>query len=297
MPSVKKQLKDWLGNRSPVTHKRVTRVVNGARQAPVVRHYRRWRIANSYLRPRRSNAQRWIFQRTEESNFLYDISPRGRMDLAAMLASFMDADAAHVQSLFDEIARAQPLATFCSEHGGAELFPGRREAWYVITRLCAPTTVVETGVADGLGSLILLSALAQNERDGHSGRYIGIDIVDGAGSWARKWLRPLDEFIVGESTSGIDSSRSPIDLLILDSDHDPKYEAKELEVLGPLLSPNGIVISDNCHVSSALRDYSQVHSRPFMIWREEPINHWYPGASLGLSLPPKHKAIRGPVDS
>lgn len=285
MTSVKQQVKKWIRGRSPTTQARVSRAVTGIRQAPMIRHYRRWRIAHSYMRSGSENARRWIFQRSEESNFLYDITPRGRRDLAAMLAAFMNADPSDVQRLFQEIDSSSPLETFRQGRRELDVHPGRREAWYAIARLSTPRTVVETGVADGLGALILLSALARNSLEGQPGRYVGIDIVDGAGRWAREWLGPQDVIVHGESTSGPEFLDPPIDLLILDSDHDPKYEAKELEVLGPLLSPRGIVISDNCHVSDALREYSQRNGRSFMIWREEPLNHWYPGASLGLSLP------------
>lgn len=214
-----------------------------------------------------------------------------------MLASFMNSDPTHVEHLFQEVASAQPLDAFKQSPGRAKVHPGRREAWYAIARLAAPRTVVETGVADGLGTLVLLSALARNALEGRQGRYVGIDIVEGAGSWAREWMGPQDQFVVGQSISAPAFLAPPIDLLILDSDHDPEYEASELEVLGPLLSPHGIVISDNCHVSDALRDYSVRHGRAFMIWHEEPLNHWYPGASLGLSLPVDWRSDRVPTGS
>ncbi len=286
LKGLRQRVKGWLREQSPNTLNVVSGVVTGVRQAPLIRHYRRWRIASSYSRSRRASARRWILQSTEESNFLYDVSPSSRRDLALMLASFMKAQPEEVQGLFAEILDCQEIDTFRREPGRSSVYPGRREAWYVVARLIKPRTVVETGVADGLGALVLLSALRRNDLDGHPGRYIGSDIVADAGAWARDLMRPHDQFILGPSIEAPGAIDSPIDLLILDSDHDPRYEATELMTLGAMLSPRGVVISDNCHVSDALRNFSQSHGRPFMIWREEPLNHWYPGASLGLSLPP-----------
>jgi predicted O-methyltransferase YrrM len=288
MGDFKADLKTYIARRHPELLPRIQSVASNLRRLPGMRHLRRWRITRSYRGVAARQARKWVFATTEESNFLYDISEQSRADLALMLASFVDAPPHLVSQYFEEARNAELLGSAIEAHGlGPTVFPGRREAWYVLTRLLKPTTVLETGVADGLGALMLLSALRKNDGEGFPGRYVGVDITPGAGRWAANALGADDQFLLARSVeiAAYLDEDFMVDLLILDSDHDPAYEASELAILGRRLSERGVIVSDNCHVSAALREYSEQLSRRFLVWREAPVDHWYPGASFGLSLP------------
>ncbi len=62
---------------------------------------------------------------------------------------------------------------------------GRRYAWYAIARELKPAVVVETGIKDGLGSVLLLRALQRNAAEGSPGRLISFDLYPDKG-----WLVP-----------------------------------------------------------------------------------------------------------
>jgi hypothetical protein len=49
-------------------------------------------------------------------------------------------------------------------------------AWYAVVRALKPQLIVETGIKQGLGSLVLLAALERNAGEGGSGRLISFDI-------------------------------------------------------------------------------------------------------------------------
>ena len=74
-----------------------------------------------------------------------------------------------------------------------------------------------------------------------------------------------------------------IDLFIHDSDHSAEHEAQELELVKSRLPDDGIVLSDNSHVTTELAKWSLRNGRRFLYFAEQPLNHWYPGAGIGVS--------------
>jgi hypothetical protein len=74
-------------------------------------------------------------------------------------------------------------------------------------------------------------------------------------------------------------------LFIHDSDHSAEHEAREFELIESRLSRSGIVLSDNSHATEELAKWSKSCNRKFFYFAEEPYNHWYPGAGIGISLP------------
>ena len=66
---------------------------------------------------------------------------------------------------------------------------GRRYAWYAIARELKPAVVVETGIKDGLGSVLLLRALQRNAAEGSPGRLISFDLYPDKGWLGAEALR------------------------------------------------------------------------------------------------------------
>lgn len=161
-----------------------------------------------------------------------------------------------------------------------QAFFGRRLGWYAIARTIKPNVVFETGTEKGLGSLVIAEALLRNGK----GRLVTIDIEPQSGlliggDWAKVIDRVIDDSLV--ALSSIDN----IDLLIHDSDHSADHELRELELVASRLSARSIVLSDNSHATSVLAEWSLNCDRQFSFFAEKPLNHWYPGAGIGVCVP------------
>jgi len=73
-------------------------------------------------------------------------------------------------------------------------------------------------------------------------------------------------------------------LFINDSDHSADYEYHEYLTIAANLTPNAIILGDNSHISDSLRRFSEERKRNFLVFREKPKDHWYPGAGIGISF-------------
>ncbi len=160
---------------------------------------------------------------------------------------------------------------------------GRRLGWYMIARATKPKVIVETGVERGHGALILNFALERNFQEGHAGEYIGTDINPTAGILFNEYPNKMGKVIYGDSIETLSKLDKEIDLFINDSDHSASYEEREYETVRSKLSPKSIIIGDNAHVTDKLSNYSIKNHRNFLFFKEEPKNHWYPGAGIGIS--------------
>ena len=67
-----------------------------------------------------------------------------------------------------------------------------------------------------------------------------------------------------------------IGLFINDSDHSADYEYREYRIIEPLLGPDSVVPGDNAHATET--------GLNFLFFNEEPLNHWYPGAGIGIAF-------------
>ncbi len=162
---------------------------------------------------------------------------------------------------------------------------GRRTGWYALVRALKPRVVVETGVEKGLGAMVLCAALLRNAKGGHLGRYYGTDIDPSAGLLLCEPYRSMGKILYGNSIESLQALAPTVDLFINDSDHSPEYEAREYRTIAPKLSERAIIIGDNAHITDELLKFSRETSRRFLFFREEPANHWYLGAGMGLSFP------------
>jgi hypothetical protein len=76
-----------------------------------------------------------------------------------------------------------------------------------------------------------------------------------------------------------------IDLFINDSDHSAEYEYREYRAVASRLAPSAIILGDNAHVTDKLALFARETGRHFIFFREEPKDHWYPGAGIGVCFP------------
>lgn len=278
------------------------RVLRSAKQAllrypvfPVInapfRAFDTWR---RYIGPLISNWLVWLFTSRSDSNFTYELTDRCKVNLAASLASLLQRDYAEIAGYFHEIETdaefAAHIRRLWQEHpekyrtDEAPLV-GRRMVWYAIARSTRPGIVVETGVDQGMGAVVLCAALARNAGEGHPGRYYGTDINPNAGYFLKSPYADHGRILFGDSLRSLGAMTETFDLFINDSDHSEDYELAEYELIKTKISPTAILLGDNSHVTSKLAEFSMREGRRFVFLSEEPANHWYRGAGVGISLP------------
>ena len=235
----------------------------------------------------------WSVRSREDTNFTYALTPTNLGHLAHMVAvvSGQDIQACkrYIAEAMSDRALRQHIVDATSSnafHGHSDPEPlfARRLGWYALVRISRPKLVVETGVDKGLGSVLLCSALLRNAEEGFPGEYRGTDINPEAGWLLSGRYARVGRILYGDSIESLNRLTGPIDLFINDSDHSAEYEAREYEAIAGKLSPQGIVLGDNAHVSDALERFSERHKRSFLYFQEEPDGHWYRGAGIGFSF-------------
>lgn len=236
----------------------------------------------------------WIFTSREDLNFTYGLTDRCKVDLAASLASLLQKDYAEIAGYFQEIEADDDFNSHISrlwrahpEKYRTDETPhvGRRMVWYAIARATKLRIVIETGVDQGMGAVVLCNALSRNAAEGYSGKYYGTDINPDAGYFLRGPYANYGQILYGDSLKSLEGLSCIVDLFINDSDHSESYEQAEYELIKDKMSPNGILLGDNSHVTSKLAEFSMREGRRFAFLSEEPARHWYRGGGVGISLP------------
>lgn len=162
---------------------------------------------------------------------------------------------------------------------------GRRVARYALVRLLRPGLVVETGVDQGVGVCVLAAALLRNAAEGHPGRYIGAELRRGAGAcFCGRWAA-AGEVRYGDTLDTLAAIDRPIDLFVNDSDHSADHEAREYAPIRDKLSETAVVIGDNAHATDRLSCFARETGRQFLFAPGVPLDHWNPGAGVGLCFP------------
>jgi Methyltransferase domain len=246
-----------------------------------------------YFWPRLRTAASWLSGSSETSNFTYDLTPRNEEHLAQLLALVLGRSPGEIVGYINELRQDHVLkdtvagrVKLLGRQSGYDPVArfGRRVGWYALVRAMKPKIVIETGVEKGLGATVLCAALLRNSQEGYPGRYYGTDIDRGAGMLFCEPYRSMGEILYGDSIESLAALDVMVDIFINDSDHSADYEGREYRVIAPKLSTQAVVIGDNAHVTDELLKFSSETSRHFLFFREEPADHWYLGAGIGLSF-------------
>jgi predicted O-methyltransferase YrrM len=225
----------------------------------------------------------------ETHNFTYDLSDRSLRYLAETIACVTVRQPAQIEcyineAIADTALRAHILADHKMPPRDLKSPFGRRLGWYAVARAIKPGIVVETGVERGHGAVILCAALIRNAGEGQPGRYYGTDINPEAGYLLTEPYSAMGKILYGDSIESLTALDGTIDLFINDSDHSAEYEYREYHTVAPKLSHHAIILGDNAHVTERLALFARETERHFIFFREEPKNHWYPGAGIGISF-------------
>ena len=230
---------------------------------------------------------KWLFKSREFTNYLYDVTPLNRNQMIGAVSILTGKNLIEVEKYFMELENDKQFSLTLNtkakkiQRQNELLFPipfARRIVWYCLIRITRPGTVVETGTEKGLGSLIIQRAIDMN----NYGKLYTLDLDKYAGSLLDSNDKEKISLLIGDSIESI-SSLKEIDFFIHDSDHSAEHEKKELVAIEGKLSSNAIVLSDNSHVTDELYNWSKKMGRKYLFIKEEPKNHWYGGAGVGIS--------------
>jgi predicted O-methyltransferase YrrM len=237
----------------------------------------------------------WTFRSRELANFTYDLTEANKSYLAAFVSavagcSMPEAEAYIAEADNDEALRnhiiRETKRSSLNRDADTDVQFGRRLGWYAFVRATKPKLVIETGVDKGLGSCLLCAALMRNAAGGSPGRYVGTDINPHAGYLLAPPYSDFGEIVFGDSLESLRtlcSDGATIDMFINDSDHSAAYEAREYQQVDSNLSRDAIILGDNSHSTSELWKHARATGRAFLFFREQPQDHWYPGAGIGIA--------------
>lgn len=250
-------------------------------------------LAMSYLTPRLRQVAEWLVASRETTNFTYGLTERSLTYLSHTVALVAGIDQPTALAYIREPEGDADLNGYVTDmtvrHGLrfiADDHPnfGRRLGWYAMVRARKPAVVIETGVDKGMGSVLLCAALRRNAAEGRPGTYYGTDINPQAGYLLGGPYAEVGRILYGDSVETLKTFDRPIDLFVNDSDHSVEYERVEYATIRSKLAPGAVVLGDNSHNSTALVDFAEATGRRFLFFREEPRDHWYPGAGIGMAF-------------
>jgi len=248
---------------------------------------------SKYITAQIRNYFKWLFLSKETTNFVYDLEEKNKSYLAAMISNITGEHIEVVLKYFNEIENNLELLNHLktkvakSDESGKtdnNFKYGRRISWYAFVRILKPKIVIETGIDKGLGSCVLASALIKNKEEGFEGYYYGTDINPKAGYLFDDVYKKFGEILYGDSIESLKKFDKKIDLFINDSDHSSEYEYNEYLTIKDKLSGSAVILGDNSHCSNKLFQFSIENDRQFLFFKEERLNHWYPGAGIGISF-------------
>lgn len=249
--------------------------------------------ASKYYNKKYWQILKWGISSREDTNYTYDLSPENIHNLAHIISVVTEKDYSLILGYIKE-AEADSLLkkniidsikkSSSKKYADLEVRFGRRLGWYAFARALKPRIIVETGVDKGLGSILLCTAIIRNKEEGFKGKYYGTDINPDAGCLLSEQYKSVGEILYGDSIKSLSGLNENIDLFINDSDHSAEYEYQEYLTVKDKISDRTIILGDNSHCTDKLAVFSYETNRNFLFFKESPLNHWYPGAGIGISF-------------
>lgn len=236
---------------------------------------------------------KWLIFSKETTNYTYNLQKLNKIYLISFISNITKKSfneiASYVQELENDSKLKQHIILCIKQNKErivADLEPkyGRRLGWYAFVRATKPKVVIETGVDKGLGACVITSALMRNAKEGYSGYYYGTEIDKEKGYLLGGVYAKFGKILYGDSIESLKKFNNKINIFINDSDHSSDYEAKEYEIIKNKLGKNSLILGDNCLCTDKLLKFSLENKRKFALFQEKPKNHWYPGASIGVSF-------------
>ena len=162
---------------------------------------------------------------------------------------------------------------------------GNRLLWYMVARATKPRVAAETGIHDGLGSLVLLRALERNAAEGHEGVLKSFDFDPDAGWLVPERLRGRWEQMTGPLEETLDPGLSAggVDLLVHDSDHNVPLQKLEFSLaLRYARGPDLWIVDASGLMLPVLRDLCAERRGEHHYFREQARRHFF--ETVGTSV-------------
>jgi hypothetical protein len=121
---------------------------------------------------------------------------------------------------------------------------------------------------------------------GGGGTLLSVDIDPDSGWLVPTALTTRLERQIGDARELLTPSLAGrlVGVFIHDSLHTYEHEQFELELAAQPADQRLILISDNAHSSTALADVCRERGLCYYEFRERPIDHFYPGATMGIGV-------------
>jgi hypothetical protein len=229
-----------------------------------------------------------MFVDPELDNFTYEL--RNEADLpdfvSEVLASDRDRAAAHMYELKTDVVLRSEIEASTRGRLSSKRVPeyGHRLAWYAFVRELKPSLVVETGIQDGLSSIVLLRALERNDEEGSPGRLKSFDIMPGSGWLVGERHRPNWQLTIGSTYDTLEPALEGGEVGVIIHDSENTYESEQFE-FGVALrhAADRLLLMTNRAPVGGLRDFAAEHGLRYVEFVEEPL-HFYPGTPQGAAL-------------
>jgi hypothetical protein len=243
---------------------------------------------------------RWTFASKEYYNWAYDLTELNKGYLASYVAVVSGHEQPVIEGYIRELEADQALRSLLVERTltspdrhSCDTQPryARRLGWYALVRATKPRVVVETGVDRGLGTAVIAAALLQNEKEGRPGMVYATDIAPDCGHLLAEPYKKFCKVFIGDSVESLKQFDKPVDIFIHDSDHRAEYEWAEYLAIEPPLHATSLILSDNSHEVSTLREFAKLKGKSFLFFEEQPKDHWYGGAGIGTAFVPGVKTF------
>lgn len=163
---------------------------------------------------------------------------------------------------------------------------GNRFAWYVMARALKPELVVETGIYQGLGSLVLLRALERNRQEGGPGELMSFDINPRAGGVVRDQLRVGWQQFAGSTRDlllpALEGRR--VDMLFQDTSHTKENQRLEFGAALSHAAPQLLLLDGSGGYIHVLEELSREHGGSYHRVSMRTRDHIFPGGEICFAL-------------
>lgn len=136
---------------------------------------------------------------------------------------------------------------------------------YYLIRTKKPKIVLETGVANGFSSRMILSAMNKNRK----GKLVSVDINGNVGQLLDKMDKSRWDLRVGDPANifiKTVSTLKDVDIFIHDSDHSYKHMLFEFNSVYPKMSKDGFILSDDVDGNTAFVHFAlSIDKKPILL--------------------------------
>lgn len=253
----------------------------------------KWHILHHYdvsVRRQPWRALRYLLLDPEVESFTFEIE--NEAELVAFVGDALDVQPDRAWAWIAETHRDPELNERIGSHVPLRRLsvkrrnpPGNRLPWYLVIRALKPALVVESGILNGMGSLVLLRALAHNEMEGSPGRLVSFDPVADAG-----WLVP--ERLRGNwerhaaTTGSLEHTLGgrKVGVLVHDSVHDPAIQRHEFETVLRHAASEMAIVDGGGLLTGVLPELAREREVEHRYFREQPHDHMYRAIGTGLAV-------------